>query len=66
MRVAEDAYERLRAGASVVELYSAVAFRGLGVARDINKGLVELLRRDGYANVSEVVGLDCTLPAKPE
>ncbi|KIH43463.1 hypothetical protein ANCDUO_26530, partial [Ancylostoma duodenale] len=50
----EDAYEKIRAGASVVQLYSAIAFHGFPVKRE----LAELLRRDGFKNVAEAVGAD--------
>lgn len=53
-----DAYEKIRAGASVVQLYSAIAFHGFPVVGKIKRELVELLRRDGYANVSQAVGAD--------
>ncbi len=57
---AEDAYARIRAGASLVQLYSALVYEGPYLARRINAGLVELLSRDGFANVREAVGVDCT------
>ncbi len=53
---AEDAYAKLRAGADLVEVYSALIYRGPGLVRDINAGLVRLLERDGVRNVAEVVG----------
>jgi dihydroorotate dehydrogenase len=55
---AEDAYARIRAGASLVQIYSALVYEGPGLARTINKGLVRLLERDGFANVAEAVGVD--------
>lgn len=55
---AEDAYARIRAGASLVQLYSALVYEGPYLARRINKGLIELLRRDGFTNISEAVGVD--------
>jgi dihydroorotate dehydrogenase len=53
---AEDAYERIRAGASLIQLYSALIFAGPGLARKLAKGLVSLLQRDGFANIGEAVG----------
>jgi len=53
---AEDAWERIRAGASLVQLYSAMAFAGPGIARTITKGLERLMRRDGFATIAEAVG----------
>lgn len=55
---AEDAYARIRAGASLVQLYSALVYEGPFLARQINKGLLALLQRDGLANIKEAVGID--------
>ena len=55
---AADAYARIRAGASLVQLYSALVFDGPLLARRINQGLVELLMRDGFANIQEAIGVD--------
>jgi len=55
---ADDAWERIRAGASLVQLYSALAYRGPGIARDIAKGLAERVRRSGFANIAEAVGTE--------
>jgi dihydroorotate dehydrogenase len=52
----EDAYARIRAGASLVQLYSALVYEGPGLARRICKGLVKLLDRDGFATIAEAVG----------
>jgi dihydroorotate dehydrogenase len=53
---AEDAYARIRAGASLVQLYSALVFEGPFLPRRINAGLKTLLARDGFATVSDAVG----------
>ena len=53
---AEDAYARIRAGASLVQLYSALVYEGPGLAKRINAGLAKLLDRDGFANIGEAVG----------
>lgn len=55
---AEDAYARIRAGASLVQLYSALVYEGPGLAARINRGLKALLQRDGFATLSEAVGAD--------
>ena len=55
---AEGAYRKIRNGASVVQLYTGLVFEGPGVARDINRGLLELLERDGFDSVTEAVGAD--------
>jgi dihydroorotate dehydrogenase len=53
---AEDAYARIRAGASLVQLYTGLIYEGPGLIRAINRGLARLLRRDGFASVAEAVG----------
>lgn len=55
---AEQAYARIRAGASLIQLYSALVYKGPWLARDINNGLKRLLERDGFGSVSEAVGVD--------
>ena len=55
---AEGAYEKIRAGASLVQLYTGLVFEGPAVAREINKGLLALLERDGFDSVTEAVGAD--------
>ena len=51
-----DAYARIRAGASLVQLYSALVYEGPGLARKIARELEELLRRDGFTSLAEAVG----------
>jgi dihydroorotate dehydrogenase len=53
---AEDAWARIRAGASLIQLYSAMVYEGPGIARRIVRGLEVLMRRDGFASVAEAVG----------
>jgi dihydroorotate dehydrogenase len=53
-----DAYERIRAGASLVQLYSALVYSGPGLARWISRDLKRLLQRDGFASVAEAVGTE--------
>ncbi len=55
---AADAYAKIRAGASLVQIYSALVFEGPGLVRRIKDGLAALLARDGFANVAEAVGAD--------
>jgi dihydroorotate dehydrogenase len=55
---ADDAWERIRAGASLVQLYSAMVYEGPGVARRIARGLAERVEREGFANVAEAVGTE--------
>ncbi len=55
---AQDAYTRIRAGASLVQIYSALVYEGPGLAANINKGLAVLLAKDGFSNISEAIGVD--------
>jgi len=54
----EGAYRKLRAGASVVQLYTGLVYEGPSLARRINHGLLELLERDGFDSVEDAVGAD--------
>ena len=53
---AEQAYAKICAGASAVQLYTAMVYGGLSLASDIARGLDDLLARDGFANVADAVG----------
>jgi dihydroorotate dehydrogenase len=53
---AEDAYQKIRAGASAVQLYTAMVYEGLSLVPRIASGLDALLARDGFASVTEAVG----------
>ncbi|WP_114227366.1 MULTISPECIES: quinone-dependent dihydroorotate dehydrogenase [Sphingomonas] len=53
---ADDAWERIRAGASLVQLYSALVYEGPGLARRIARGLLDHLDRAGFADIAEAVG----------
>ncbi len=55
---AADAYEKIRAGASVVQLYTGLVYQGPMLPRAIAAGLSELVRRDGFAHLSDAVGID--------
>jgi len=55
---AGDAWERIRAGASLVQLYSAMVYDGPGIARRIAHGLAERLKREGFNNIAEAVGTE--------
>jgi len=51
-----DAYRKIRAGASLVQLYSAMVFHGPGIVARIKSDLAICLRRDGYACIADAVG----------
>jgi dihydroorotate dehydrogenase len=53
---ADDAWERIRAGASLVQLYTAMVYEGPGIAKRIARGLADRLEREGFTNIAEAVG----------
>lgn len=53
---AEDAYEKIKRGASLVQLITGMIYEGPGLIKKINKGLVRLLKKDGFKNIVEAVG----------
>lgn len=55
---AEDAYTKIRLGASLVQLITGMIYQGPMLIADINSGLEKLLARDGYRHISEAVGVD--------
>jgi len=55
---AEDAYEKIKAGASAVQIYTGFVYEGPGAVKRINQGLLRLVERDGYRSISEAVGRD--------
>ncbi len=56
-----DAYAKIRAGASLVQLYTALAYDGPGLVGRIKRDLAALLARDGFAGVADAVGADVPL-----
>jgi dihydroorotate dehydrogenase len=55
---ADDAYRVIRQGATLVELITGMIFEGPQLISEINRGLVERMNRDGFNDISEVVGVD--------
>lgn len=53
---AEDAYEKIKRGATLVELITGMIFEGPQLIGDINRGIAKLLKQDGYQSVEEAVG----------
>ncbi len=60
-----DAYAKIRAGASLVQLYSALAFHGPSLVGSIKRDLAARLRADGFARVGDAVGADQPLKSPP-
>ena len=55
---AQEAYERIKSGASLIQIFTAFIFKGPFVAKSINEGLAELLRADGFNSISEAIGVN--------
>ncbi|QIR77203.1 quinone-dependent dihydroorotate dehydrogenase [Sulfurospirillum diekertiae] len=55
---ADEAYRRLKAGASLIQIYSAFIFKGPSLNRAINLGILERMEKDGFNHISEVIGSD--------
>ncbi len=55
---AQDAYRRIKAGASLVQVYSMLVYKGPLLIKEINEGLINLLKKDGYSHISEAIGAD--------
>ena len=54
----EAAYERIRAGASLLELFTGLIYEGPTLIRTLKQGLIDLLERDGFTHISEAIGAD--------
>ncbi|MGM0623676.1 MAG: dihydroorotate dehydrogenase (quinone), partial [Campylobacterota bacterium] len=54
----DEAYRRIKAGASLVQVYSALIYEGPALVRNINTRLLELLQEDGYTHISQAIGAD--------
>jgi dihydroorotate dehydrogenase len=53
---AADAYEKIKAGASLVQVYTGMVYEGPAIVRSICRGLASLLEKDGYSSISQAVG----------
>lgn len=53
---AEDAYEKIKAGATAVQIYTGFVYEGPAAVKRINQGLIRLIERDGYKSIAEAVG----------
>ena len=59
-----DAYDKIRAGASLVQLYTALVFKGPGMVKEIKHTLVRRLKEDGFISIGDAVGADHKTPLK--
>ncbi len=57
---AQDAYVKIRLGASLIQLITGMIYEGPQVIGEINRGLVTLMKQDGFTNISQVIGVDAT------
>ena len=55
---AEEAYRRIKAGASLVQILSGLVFHGPDMIMNINKELIDLIKADGYSNITQAIGAD--------
>jgi len=55
---AEDAYRKIRLGASLIQMITGMIFEGPQVMAQINHDLAKLIKQDGYQNIQEAVGVD--------
>ena len=57
-----DAYAKIRAGASLVQLYSALTYSGPGLVARIKRDLLAHLKRDGFSSIVDAIGADLRAP----
>jgi dihydroorotate dehydrogenase len=55
---AADAYDKIKAGATAVQIYTGWIYEGPGAVKRINAGLLRLLERDGFKRITEAIGVD--------
>jgi len=55
---ADEAYRRIKAGASLIQIYSSFIFKGPSLLKEINTKLIEYMQNDGFANIQEAIGSD--------
>lgn len=58
IETAEDAYKRIKAGATLIQVYSMLIYNGPKMIKEINEGLIKHLKDDGYTNISQAIGAD--------
>lgn len=54
----EEAYRRIKAGASLIQIYSAFIFKGPALNKEINNGILRLMKQDGFDHISDAIGSD--------
>ena len=61
---AKEAYKRIKAGASLIQVYSGIIYKGPGLVKEINEGITKFLKQDGYSHITQAIGAD--IPKKLE
>ncbi len=61
---AKEAYKRIKAGASLLQVYSGIIYKGPGLIREINEGITRFLEEDGFTHITQAIGAD--IPKKLE
>jgi len=56
---AKQAYEKIKLGASLVQIYSAFIYQGFGLVEEIKKDLSKMVKEDGFSNIQQAVGVNC-------
>lgn len=56
---ASEAYERIKDGASLIQIYSMLIYEGPSLVKNINNELIKLLKADGYTHISQAIGANC-------
>ena len=54
----KSAYEKIAAGASLIQLYTGLVYKGPSIAREIKKELIQILKSDGIKNIKDIIGKD--------
>ena len=52
----KECYEKIKAGANLIQLYTALAFQGPSIVNRIKKELIDLMKIDGFNNIKEIIG----------
>lgn len=60
----DDAYDKIKAGASLVQLYTALVFKGPGMVKEVKQTLIRRMKEDGFTHIGQAVGADHATPSK--
>ena len=63
---AVDAYQKIAAGASLVQIYTGLIYKGPSIVREINAGLLELMRQQNFNRIEDVVGKSHPRPTEAQ